>query len=399
MSREIGCYSAMANRVRMTGNHVIIMPAKQTILFVHGVTEIGGAERELLLYVERLPGMGYRPVVVCPAQGALVSRLENAEVRVCEAPFPPWRKVSSVLYRTAAVRTLRTVIEREQPALIHVNDMWWVPQTLRAASGLGLPIVAHVRQEIESPKVSRYELAQADLVMAISHQVRKSLVAGGVPSERVVTLYGGLDLSNLPVCIEGKDLRRRLEISDDTLVLGTVANLFPRKGYEVMLRALSVIRSSCPKTEYLIVGTGDSTFERRLRRTVREQGLERVVHFLGFQEAVYPCLAAMDLYVHPALMEGFGIAVLEAMALHKPVVATRTGGVPEIVLEDQTGVLVDPGDADSLAHAVLKVLNNPKWRAEMGEAGRARVEAAFTVSSMMEGLVSAYDRQLSRMAS
>ncbi len=369
---------------------------ERSVLFVHGITDIGGAERELLLYVDRLPAMGYRPVVVCPAQGALVGRFEKLGVKVCAAPFPPWRKVSSLLHRASAVRVLRSVIERERPTLIHVNDIWWVPQTLRAAAGLGVSVLAHVRQEIEALKVRQYELAQASLVLAISQQVRSSLMAGGVESDRLMTIYGGIDLAHIPDRTDGRNIRQQLHISDDALVLGTVANLFHRKGYEVMLEALPAIRSSCPQSEYLIVGIGDSKFEQRLRTAIFERGLEHAVHFLGFQEVVYPCIAAMDLYVHPALMEGFGIAVLEAMALRRPVVATRTGGIPEVVLAEKTGLLVPPGDAKALAQAVSLLLANPARRLEMGQAGRARVETAFTVDSMMHGLLSAYAQQLFR---
>jgi glycosyltransferase involved in cell wall biosynthesis len=102
----------------------------------------------------------------------------------------------------------------------------------------------------------------------------------------------------------------------------------------------------------------------------------------------------MDLYVHPALMEGFGIAVLEAMAMRKPVVATTTGGLPEIVQDGETGMLVPPGDADALAKAVSSLLQDPARCRRLGEAGRARVAAHFTVEAMMNQLVSGYESLL-----
>jgi glycosyltransferase involved in cell wall biosynthesis len=114
------------------------------------------------------------------------------------------------------------------------------------------------------------------------------------------------------------------------------------------------------------------------------------VHFAGFQESVFPCLAAMDVYVHPALMEGFGIAVIEAMALRKPVVATMTGGLPEIVQDGETGLLVPPGDPDALAKVVLLLLRDSAHRMALGEAGRIRVAAHFTIEAMMDRLTSGY---------
>ena len=371
------------------------MPA----LFVHGITEIGGAERELLVMLDRLPQRGYRPIVVCQDRGPLVVELERRGIETRMAPMPPWRKLFAYLNRPAAIRALHDVIAAVRPALIHVNDIWWVPQTLRAVTGLpAVPIVAHVRQEIEPPKVRRYELDQAGLVFPVSRQIQRSLERGGVRPERLQTLYSGLDMTHAMDQKSGLDARRRFGIPAEAPVLGTVANLFERKGYEVMIEALPMIVNASPAVHYLIVGSGDAAYEARLKATVEILGLESRVHFAGFQAAVYPCLAAMDLYVHPALMEGFGIAVLEAMAMRKPVVATTTGGLPEIVQEGETGRLVPPGDADALAKAVSALLQDPARCRQLGEAGRARVAAHFTVEAMMDQLVSGYESLLGREA-
>lgn len=361
------------------------------ILVVHGITEIGGAERELLVMLDRLPQRGYRPVVACPSGGPLMAELTRRGIETRVAPMPPWRKLFAYPGRAAAIRALRDVIASVRPVLVHVNDIWWVPQTLRAVAGLpGVPIVAHVRQEIEPPKAGRYELDQAHLVLPVSRQIQRSLEAGGVRPERLRTLYSGLDLACVKDHDDGRDARCRFGIPPEAWVLGTVANLFARKGYEVMLRALPMIVQASPQTQYLIVGTGDADYETRLRAMVKDAGLEARVHFAGFQESVYPCLAAMDLYAHPALMEGFGIAVLEAMAMRKPVVATTTGGLPEIVQDGETGLLVPPGDADALAKAVVALAQDPARCRQLGEAGRARVTTRFTVEAMMDRLVEGY---------
>src|SRR5437868_4944284 len=121
----------------------------QSVLFIHGITEVGGAERELLAVLEHLPGSGYRPIVVTVPGGPLIDELRALGIHTRFAPMPPWRKLLAYASRGTAVRALREVIVTEQPAVLHVNDIWWVPQVLRAAQGTGIPIVAHVRQEIE----------------------------------------------------------------------------------------------------------------------------------------------------------------------------------------------------------------------------------------------------------
>jgi len=367
------------------------------VLFVHGIAEIGGAERELLVMLDRLPQRGYRPIVVCQDRGPLVVELERRGIETRMAPMPPWRKLFAYPQRAGAVRALHDVIAAVRPVLIHVNDIWWVPQTRCAVEGLApVPIVAHVRQEIEPAKAGRYELAQADLVFPVSRQIQQSLEKGGVRPERLRTLYSGLDMTRVVDQKSGLDARRRFGIPAEAPVIGTVANLFERKGYEVMIEALPTIVKTSPAVHYLIVGSGDAAYEARLKAMAEALRLESRVHFAGFQQSVYPCLAAMDLYVHPALMEGFGIAVLEAMAMRKPVVATTTGGLPEIVQEGETGMLVPPGDSKALAKAVSSLLQDPARCRQLGEAGRARVAAHFTVEAMMDGLVSGYESLLGR---
>ncbi|TAL09165.1 MAG: glycosyltransferase family 1 protein [Nitrospirae bacterium] len=400
----IACSGRSASRrLRRTpigsGSSSLTERREHTVLFVHGIAEIGGAERELLVMLERLPRRGYHPIVVCPDGGPLAQKLARLGVETRMAPMPPWRKLFAYPQRAGAVRALRDVIAAARPALIHVNDIWWVPQALRAAEGLPhIPIAAHVRQEIEPAKARRYELERADLVLPVSRQIQRSLEQGGVRPERLRTLYSGLDMARVMDQADGRDARRRFGIPAEALVLGTVANLFERKGYEVMIQALPEIVTASPAAHCLIVGSGDAAYEARLRATVEVLGLERRVHFAGFQESVHPCLAAMDLYVHPALMEGFGIAVLEAMAMRKPVVATTTGGLPEIVQDGETGMLVPSGDAGALAGAVSSLLQNPGRRKQFGEAGRARVAAHFTVEAMMDRLTSGYETLIGQAA-
>jgi glycosyltransferase involved in cell wall biosynthesis len=367
------------------------VPNQLNILFVHGITEIGGAERELLRILTPLTHLGYHPIIACPAQGPLVQELVRRHIEHRTVVLPAWHKFRSYMQRASSASQLHNIIRNVNPVALHVNDIWWVPQTLRAVGNLQIPIVAHVRQEIEARKARHYELAGADLLLAVSNHIRDALINAGMPAARVMTVYSGLDLGDIGIEASPIQIRSQFGIPTDAPLLGTLASLFTRKGHEVMLRALPRILCSFPGTHYLVIGRGDAAYEAVVRAHVKKLGLEQHVHFAGFQESVFGFLEACTVYVHPVLMEGFGLAVLEAMAMGRPVVATTAGGLPEVVRHGETGLLVPPGDDIALAEAIMALLRDPVRADSMGQAGRVRVSALFSKEVMMQQLKTAYE--------
>jgi glycosyltransferase involved in cell wall biosynthesis len=367
------------------------------ILYVHGIEAIGGAERDLIALLMALERRKWESHVVCPGSGPFRDRLDAIGVPTHALTFPPWRKPLAVIQRQSAIRELSTLVTQIDPAAVHVNDIWWVPHIVRAVArcaGKPVPIVAHVRQEIEPPKVGRYELDRVDAVIAISRQIEQSLIAGGVMAGRVRTLYSGIDMSQAQVAHDDGAVRQKIGIPNGAVLLGTVANLFPRKGHEVMLRALPAIACAVPTVHYVIVGSDDHNYADQLKRLAQELKIIDRVHIVGFQDPVQPFLACLDLYVHPALMEGFGIAVVEAMAMGKAVVATTTGGLPEVVAQGETGLLVPPGDAESLAAAVVTLLKDRARREHMGHCGKARAQERFSLEASIMNLEQLYGEVL-----
>lgn len=369
------------------------------ILYIHGVAAVGGAERDLLAILRTLARLDWEPHVACPSERPLANLMVQAGVLLHPMVFPPWRKWFSPLIRWLAIKKLRTLLEQLKPALIHVNDIWWVPQTLAAVGGrpgLRIPVVAHVRQEIEPEKVRRYRLHELDGVIAISRHVERALIAGGVDQGTVRTIYSGVELFRSDAGMPDRTaICRSLAVSDEAVLLGTVAHLFPRKGYDVMLKALPGIIRTAPAVHYVIIGTGDGGYEQRLRALSAELGISDHVHFVGFQEDVKPFLGALSCYVHPARMEGFGIAVVEALAAGKAVVATNVGGLPEVVEEGETGLLVAPDDPGALTAAVLSLLRDDGRRRTMGERAVKWVHERFDLRASVTAMERFYQEVLS----
>lgn len=348
------------------------------VLYVHGIGEIGGAETDLLVLLRGLDRKRFEPFVVCPPQGPLFKEIESLNFPVHGLEIPAWRKVKGWLSIPSAIWKLKKVIQAWQIQLIHVNDYWWNPLVSVAAQWSKIPVVVHVRQQIEPCRIAQYGLNKPSAVFAVSQNIADVLLASGVPNKKVHVVYSGIELSasgSHSIDDAGAHLNGG-QIPQP--VIGTIANIFPRKGYEYLIEALHLLRIPFPNIRCLIVGKGDTVYLGKLHRLVREKSLDAHVEFVGFQENVYNMLDRFDVFVLPSVMEGFGLVLLEAMALKKPVVATSVGGIPEVVQDGVTGILVSPRDPKPLAEAIQRLLQNPQMRFEMGAAGRARVERCFS---------------------
>jgi glycosyltransferase involved in cell wall biosynthesis len=370
---------------------------RRQILHVHGMESIGGAEQDLLLLLRRLDPTQWSPMVACPPQGEFRNRLEALGIPVVPITLPPWRKVSSWVHRQRAVRDFSRLLGICRPHLIHVNDLWWVPHTIRAVERLTprvIPVVAHVRQHLVPKKVRVYGLDRADRVVAVSRRVQTALEEGGVSPHRVSMVYSGVDMTACSATVDGTSVRMKHEIPSDASLIGTVANLLPIKGYESMIRALPSIRRHVPAVHYLVVGGGAHAYEQQLRALCAEQQVADIVHFVGFQDPVWPYIASMDVYVQPSQDEALGIAAIEAMAMDKAVVATRVGGLSEVVVDGETGFLVEPGDVSALSESVVGLFRDPVRREAMGHGGRRRVSEHFDIEKTLRAINEVYHQAL-----
>jgi glycosyltransferase involved in cell wall biosynthesis len=221
----------------------------------------------------------------------------------------------------------------------------------------------------------------ADGLIAISQGVKAAMCAGGVPGERIRVIYSGIEPQrfSLPAQVR-KEVRQTYQISAGEQVIITVAALEERKGHRFLLQAAALLKERGCRLRYLLCGEG--SLRPALEREARAFGLGAEVTFVGFCRDVPRLLAGSDIFVHPPLWEGLGVGVLEAMAAGLPVVASRVGGIPEVVEDRVTGLLCPAGEGSALASAVLALVNNPDKTMAMGERGRRRVQERFSLAAM-----------------
>jgi glycosyltransferase involved in cell wall biosynthesis len=227
-----------------------------------------------------------------------------------------------------------------------------------------------------------------DKVVAVSRFVRDYLVSAGIPAGRVAAVPTGIDLGRYAPEPGGGTLRHELGLSDAAALIGTVAILRAKKGHADLLRAAPSILERFPDTHFVIAGDGPQT--DNLRRLIGELGLGERVHMLGLRRDVMNVLQSLDLFVLPTHQEALGTAFIEAGAMGLPVVATAVDGVPEVVADGETGVLVPPKDPGALAAAILPFLADPARRRQFGDAAKRRVGREFSREVMAERMERLY---------
>jgi glycosyltransferase involved in cell wall biosynthesis len=215
------------------------------------------------------------------------------------------------------------------------------------------------------------------------------LVADGIPPSRTVTVHEGIDVEHAAAA-ERVNLHEALWLPHHAPVVGNVAALVPHKGQRYLIEAAHLVVQEVPDARFVILGEGE--LREQLQRQVHEHRLEKHVLLPGFRTDVLGCIKGFDLFVMSSVTEGLGTSLLDAMACGRPIVATRAGGIPEIVEDGVNGALVPPRDAASLAAAIVRALKDEGWRRRMGEAGLARVRERFTVDRMVEQTAAVYRR-------
>ena len=348
------------------------------IAYVHGVGEIGGAEKDLLSYIDLLDRCNFQPHVVCPGKGVFIKEVIKKQVPIAAICVPPWRKLKGLIKLPLAVLKLVRIFSYWKIDLIHVNDYWWFPQTYLAARICRIPIVVHLRQQIEPKRIKQYWLKKPNYLFPVSMDIECVLLAMGVNADRVSVLYSGIAINDLKHLKSREEFSCLYSLKENQIIIGTVANLFPRKGYEYLIEALVEVKETFSNLCCFIVGEGSESYQKKLVGLVEERGLSSHIYFVGFQEDVYDFLNAFDLFVLPSLMEGFGIALLEAMAMSKPIVASNVGGVPEVITDCETGILVPSKDPKALASAIIRMLVDNDMRNRLGRAAREIIESKFT---------------------
>jgi glycosyltransferase involved in cell wall biosynthesis len=369
---------------------------KQKIIWMIDSLRPGGAEQLMVPILKNLKASF--DIRVCALQvragNPIAKQLEQVGISVDLVEIPNLRTLSNL---PKIIRYLR----KHSPDLIHTQLQFADILGSTAGRLLNIPTLS-TQHTIESDTdLSSAGLRQklawfclkhfSEKVIAVSNQTKEyHRTRGKIQPSKIITLHNGIDIlkfTNIPE-EKRKNIRELHTLPSDGKIILTVAVLREKKGIQYFLSALPEILSEHPKTYYLIVGDGE--YRQNLEQIVKDKSLQKNVLFAGHKTNVPEYLAACDLFVLPTLIDAFPTVLLEAMAAKKPIIASNVGGVPEIIEDEFSGLLVSPTDSDQLKKSCNLLLSNPQKADYLAENGHKIALEKFSINKQVEQLVKIY---------
>jgi len=354
-----------------------------------------GARQSLLTLVAHLDPERFHPVVVVPfKQGELVDQLSERAITYHRVRMGQWRKAKFWARIPLDLYQLRRIAERERIHLVHCNEPHVVPYGLRVARARRVPCVAHVRLDnVDEKLIINYGLNLVDQIVTVSDAVAQQILYH-MPerADRVKVVPNGVDADELRNSALPRDeARKRMGARPGDLIVGQVGLLSVRKRCHILIEAFAQIAWDYPKAKLFFVGNpgpSDQPYAKMLTKDIERRGLLDRVRLLPFREDIGSLYSALDVNVLASAQEGFGRVLIESAIFGVPSIATKVGGIPEVVSDGETGMLVPPEDPKPLAQALRILLSSEPERARLGDAARADALERFSIArhtaAMME---------------
>jgi glycosyltransferase involved in cell wall biosynthesis len=349
----------------------------------------GGAER-MLIHLATGLGPDFRSEAVL-----IRDRWLGAALRGRGVPVTILRYTSKRFAGT--LRDLVTLIRTQKVAVLHTHEFFMNTLGLMASWLTGVPLVATVHGRNHYPDKARRRLTYrlvgefAGRLVTVSEANKRFLAEQvGIPPRRIEVIANGVPVDASAPAATLSALRESLNIDPHDSVVGAVGSLYPVKGHKYLIDAMPSILSRFPQTVFVMVGQGGLRAE--LEAQAERLGITAHLRFLGHREDVHDLLSIYDIFVLPSLSEGMPLALLEAMAVGLPAVATRVGGVPEVLEDRKTGFLVPPGDSAALADTIMTLLADPPLAKGLGHAARHLAVSRFSVAGMVRAYEGVYSQ-------
>jgi glycosyltransferase involved in cell wall biosynthesis len=352
----------------------------------------GGAQESYSGLLLRLDRAKYEVRALSLSVGSAVHRLRRLGVAVEIIDEPD---------DEAAIRELAAYLRREEIDLVHSHMFRAEVIGTRAAVAAGTPVIistvhsSRVRSEADTQLLASLT-PPIDRLIVPSEAIAHKVTSEGRGGAEFAIIPNGIDLSRFAVPAPPCHLRREIGIPRDALLLGVVARLETEKGHRYLISAMPLVLKTVPNAWLAIVGSGSDLAALQAQVAALPSPARVRVIFTGRREDVSAVTGDLDIAVLPSLREAQGISLLEAMARCRPVVASDVGGIPEVVTDNVSGLLVPPADPAALAAALVRLAQSPSLRERLGAAGYATVRDRFSIDAQVLRIEAVYDEELER---
>ena len=371
---------------------------KTNILYIMDTfTNLAGAEKNLYEVVTRLDKEKYRPIVYILYSGTLIDVLRQKNIQVKDLGI---KKIYGFKALLEGVKLIK-FIKKEKVQIVvtyHEGSDFWGGIFAKLA---GIPVIISSRRDmgykLKKRHIFFYKLINNllfDKIITVSDAVKNVLVKKqNVKPKKICTIYNGVEINRFSKKQDISTIKKELGLNSIAPIVGIIAGLRPIKGHRYFLEAASIVLKEIPEVKFLIVGYifKNAGKDNSLLEVAKKLRITDNVVFAGERSDIPKLLSMMDISVLSSLSEGFSNTILESMAAGKPVIATNVGGNPEVVVDDETGLLVPPANSEMLAKAMLRLLKNKELAQKMGKAGQKRIEKFFSLKKMMENTEKLYD--------
>lgn len=351
----------------------------------------GGMREHLFSLIENMDREKFEFIAVGPFQKEDKERLERLGIKAYLLPLSPGINFVQDWW---SIKELRSVLRIEKPQLLHMHgSKAALIGKLTTVFFPSIPCLFTIHNFILDNYPRRTQklilgLLEKGLIMSCQKVITVSLALAEnlikthhIPENKIIIIYNGVDYRTFQPGPPCPNLKKELGLPDNILIIGTVARLIKEKGIEQIIECSQIIKRLRKDVFFLIVG--DGPHRSYLEKTVYDHRLDDRIIFIGYRKDIGELLKIMDIFVLPSLSEGLGIALLEAMAMEKPVIGTNVGGISEIIANEENGYLFPPGNINELAEKIVSLIEQPQKRQQFAIQGRKFIEEKFSLKEMI----------------
>ncbi len=372
---------------------------KKTIVYMNNSPSpyLAGGEKHLLLLAKAAKESGFAVYVICQSSSGLEETLKEVNIETIPLNLMAKNFISTVSQVAGKLKLVKAdilhthgffcnIIGRIAGKLaktpVIVSTVHCEPDsTLAFGENLKTKFV-QIGRDFADRFTSRY----ADAIVAVAEVVKKKLIKIGIPQEKIILIRNGIPIR----LIKDANIDLKSTSTSEKTVIGTVGRLEPVKGLDYFIEAAALVDFSVDRqVNFLIVGEG--SLRKHLENKAKEIGLKDKIIFMGYVEDTAPEIRRMNVFIVPSLSDTTNLALIEALALGKAVVATRTGGIPEVIEDKKTGLLVPPKNAQALADAILFLLENPEVGKKYAQDGKKTLADKFSAEKMCDEHLKLYN--------